>query len=192
MGTAAPQAQHRTPELPPSGTGGLAPVLAQYWWVLFLRGALAIAIGLTTLFWPDLSFAVLHLVVATWFVADAAIASVQAFTSPRRWPHILDASLSFIAAAFAIFYPTITGLVLALTIAIWLIAKGMTQALFALRFGGRHRGAWLLAGVGFATAGFGLFLARDPAGALSSLALISGFAILLGLSFIALGWWLER
>ena len=192
MGTVARHAQHHTPGLPPSGARGLAPVLAHYWWVLLLRGALAIAIGLTTLFWPDLSFAVLRLFVATWFVADAAIASLQAFTSAQRWPHMLDASLSLLAAAVAIFYPAITGLVLALTMAIWFIAKGVTQAFFALRFGGRHKGAWLLGGVGIATAGFGLFLARDPAGALGSLALISGFAILLGLSFMALGWWLER
>jgi uncharacterized membrane protein HdeD (DUF308 family) len=171
---------------------GLTPVLAHYWWALFLRGALAIAIGLVTLFWPDLSFAVLLLFVATWFVADGAIALLQAFMSAERWPHVLDASLSFMAGAVAIFYPAISGAVLTLTMASWFIAKGVTQGLFAIRFGGTHPGAWLLGAVGIATVGFGVFLARDPAAALSSLALISGFAILLGLSFVALGWWLER
>ena len=55
---------------------GLEPLLAQYWWVLFVRGALAVAFGLTTLVWPDLSFAVLLL-----FVSDL----VPASTGRSRW-----------------------------------------------------------------------------------------------------------
>jgi len=190
--TAARQFPDRTRSSSADRVHGLTPVLVHYWWALFLRGALAIAIGLVTLFWPDLSFPVLLLFVATWFLADGAIASLQAFTSAERWPHILDASLSFMAGAVAIFYPTISGFVLTLTMATWFIAKGVTQTLFAIRFGGTHPGAWLLGIVGIATAGFGIFVGQDPAGASSSLALISGFAILLGLSFVALGWWLER
>lgn len=172
---------------------GLEPLLAQYWWVLWLRGALAVAIGLVTLAWPDLSLAVLLLFVATWFFADGAIALLQTFTSPQqRWPHVLDASLSFGAGAMATFYPQMAGTVLTLTIAAWFFAKGTTHVLLAIRYGGTHTGAWLLGVVGVTTAGFGAFLAHDPAGAAGSMALISGFAILLGLAFVALGWWFER
>ena len=52
---------------------GLEPLLAQYWWVLFARGALAIVFGLTTLVWPSPSFAVLLLFVASWFFADGVV-----------------------------------------------------------------------------------------------------------------------
>lgn len=171
---------------------GLEPLLAEYWWILFVRGALAIVFGLTTLAWPDLSFAVLRLFVASWFLADGVVAFIQAFTSTQRWPHVLDGSLSIAAGAFAIFYPAMAGLVLTVTIAIWLMTKGAAQALVAFRFGGTHQGAWLLGVVGITTAGFGAFLAHDPADALGLMTLISGFAVVLGLSFIALGWWFER
>jgi uncharacterized membrane protein HdeD (DUF308 family) len=172
---------------------GLSPFLAHYWWVLLLRGALAIAIGLGTLAWPDRSLAVLLLFVATWFFADGVIALLQAFTSARpRWPHVLDASLSLAAGSFAVSYPRMAGTVLTLTIAGWLLAKGITQTVIAIRFGGTHAAAWLLGVVGITTAGFGAFLAHDPAGAAGSIALISGFAVLLGLSFVALAWWFER
>jgi uncharacterized membrane protein HdeD (DUF308 family) len=171
---------------------GLEPLLAHYWWVLFVRGALAIAFGLTTLVWPDLSLAVLKLFVATWFLADGVVALFQAFTSEQRWPHVVDGSLSIAAGAFVIFYPAMAGLVLTVTIAIWFIAKGLTQALLALRFGGTDQGAWFLGVVGITTAGFGAFVAHNPAAALGSMMLIPGFAVVLGLSFVALGWWFER
>ena len=171
---------------------GLEPLLAEYWWILFVRGALAIVFGLTTLVWPDLSFAVLRLFVASWFLADGVVALIQAFTSTQRWPHVLDGSLSIAAGAFAVFYPAMAGLVLTVTIAIWLMTKGAAQALLAIRFGGTHQAAWLLGVVGITTAGFGAFLAHNPADALGLMTLISGFAVVLGLSFIALGWWFER
>jgi uncharacterized membrane protein HdeD (DUF308 family) len=171
----------------------LSPFLAHYWWVLLLRGALAIAIGLGTLAWPDLTLAVLLLFVTTWFFADGVIALLQAFTSARpRWPHVLDASLSLAAGSFAVSYPRMAGTALALTIATWLVAKGIAQAVIAIRFGGTHAAAWLLGVVGITTAGFGAFLAHDPAAAAGSTALISGFAILLGVAFVGLAWWLER
>jgi uncharacterized membrane protein HdeD (DUF308 family) len=172
--------------------GGLEPLLAQYWWVLFARGAFAVTFGLTALVWPARSFAVLLLLVAGWFPADGLVGFVQAFTAAPRWPHVLDGSLSIATGAFVIFYPAMTGLVLTLTIAVWLMAKGITQASLAFRFGGMHPGAWLLSVVGIATAGFGAFLAHDPVDALGVITLIAGFAVLLGLAFVALGWWLER
>ena len=171
---------------------GLEPLLAQYWWILFVRGALAVAFGLTTLVWTDLAFAVLRLFVASWFVLDGAVALVQGFTASQRWPHVLDGSLSIAAGAFVIFYPGLAGLALTITIAVWFIAKGVTQVLLAFRFGGTHQGAWLLGVLGITTAGFGAFLAHNPADALGMMALISGFAVLLGLAFVALGWWFER
>ena len=171
---------------------GLAPLLAQYWWVLFVRGALAVAFGIATLAWPELSFAVLITFVAAWLLLDGVVAFLQAFTSEQRWPHILDASLSIAAGSFVVFYPAMAGLALTMTIAIWFMAKGAAQLLLALRFGGTHQAAWLLGVVGIATAGFGAFLAHNPADALGLVTLISGFAVVLGLSFVALGWWFER
>ena len=170
----------------------LEPVLAQCWWVLWVRGALAIVFGLTTLAWPDLSFAVLLMFVATWFLGDGAVSLFQAFTSEQRWPHVLDAALSIAGGVFVIFYPGMAGLLLTVTLAIWLIAKGVAQVLIALRFGGTHPAAWLLGVLGITTAGVGAFLVHNPAGALGSMSLISGFAVVLGLSFVALGWWFER
>jgi uncharacterized membrane protein HdeD (DUF308 family) len=171
---------------------GLAPLLAQYWWVLFVRGALAVAFGVATLVWPELSFAVLLTFFATWFLLDGVVAFLQVFTSEQRWPHVLDASLSFCAGAFVVFYPAMAGLALTMTIAIWFMAKGAAQLLLALRFGGTHQAAWLLGVLGIITAGFGAFVAHNPAEALGLMKLISAFAVLLGLSFVALGWWFER
>ncbi len=170
----------------------LEPLLARSWWVLLVRGALAVAFGLATLVWPELSLAVLIVFVGTWFLLDGVIALVQAFTSMQRWPHVLDGSLSIGAGVVAIFYPHMAGVALTLTIALWLITKGAAQVLLAFRFGGMHPAAWPLGVLGVTTAGFGAFLAHDPADALGLMTLISGFAILLGLSLSALGWWFER
>jgi uncharacterized membrane protein HdeD (DUF308 family) len=170
----------------------LEPLLSQHWWVLFVRGGLAVAFGLATLVWPDLSLAVLIVFVGTWFFLDGVVAICQAFTSMQRWPHVLDGSLSIGAGAAAIFYPQMAGLALTLTIAFWLVTKGVAQVVLALRFGGTHPAAWLLGVLGVTTAGFGAFLAHDPADALGMMSLVSGFAVLMGLSLVALGWWFER
>jgi uncharacterized membrane protein HdeD (DUF308 family) len=175
-----------------SDVHGLEPLLSQYWWVLFVRGALAVVFGLTTLVWPDLSLAVLLLFVATWLLADGVIALFQAFTSTQRWPHVLDGSLSIGAGAFVIIYPDMAGLLLTVTVAVWFSAKGVAQVFLAFRFGGTDQGAWLLGVVGITMAGFGAFVAHNPADALGLMTLISGFAVVLGLSFVALGWWFER
>jgi len=181
-----------TPHLLSDRLHDLEPLLAQYWWVLFVRGALAVAFGIITLAWPGLSLAVILLFVATWLLADGVVALLQAFTAARRWPHILDASLSGAAAAFVIFYPHMAGVALTLTLALWFMAKGVTQVFIAVRFGGTHTGAWLLGVLGITTAGFGAFLAHDPLDTVGMMTLIASFAVLLGLSFVALGWWLER
>jgi uncharacterized membrane protein HdeD (DUF308 family) len=170
----------------------LEPLLAHSWWVLFVRGALAVAFGLATLVWPELSLAVLIVFVGTWFLLDGVVALLQAFTSAQRWPHVLDGSLSIGAGAVAIFYPHMAGVALTLTIAVWLMTKGAAQVLLAFRFGGTHPAAWLLGVLGITTAGFGAFLAHDPADALGLMTLVSGFSVLLGLSLFALGWWFER
>ncbi|HVJ29808.1 MAG TPA: DUF308 domain-containing protein, partial [Gammaproteobacteria bacterium] len=130
------------------GLHGLEPLLAQYWWVLFVRGALAVAFGMTTLVWPELSFAVLLTFVAAWFLLDGVVAFLQVFTSEHRGPHVLDASLSIAAGAFVVFYSAMAGFVLTMTIAIWFMAKGVAQVLLAFRFGGTHQGAWLLSVLG--------------------------------------------
>jgi uncharacterized membrane protein HdeD (DUF308 family) len=168
------------------------PTLAQYWWTLFVRGALAVAFGLATLIWPELSIAVLVVFVATWFLLDGAVGLLQGFTSRERWPHLVDGSMSIAAGAFAISYPQMAGAALMLTMAFWLIVKGGAQVLLAFRFGGMHPAAWLLGVVGITTVGFGAFLAHDPADALGLMTFVSGFAVLLGLSLAGLGWWLER
>jgi uncharacterized membrane protein HdeD (DUF308 family) len=170
----------------------LEPLLSQHWWVLFVRGALAVVFGLATLVWPELSLAVLIAFVATWFFLDGVVALFQAFTSAQRWPHILDGSLSIGSGAVAILYPQMAGWVLTLTIAFWLVTKGAAQVVLAFRFGGMHPAAWLLGVLGITTAGFGAFLAHDPADALGMMAFVSGFAVLMGLSLLALGWWFER
>jgi uncharacterized membrane protein HdeD (DUF308 family) len=168
------------------------PVLAQYWWTLFVRGALAVAFGLATLIWPELSIAVIVVFVVIWFLLDGMVELLQGLTSRERWPHFLDGSISIAAGAFAIFYPQMVGAVLTLTMAFWLIAKGSSHVLLAFRFGGMHPAAWLLGVVGITTVGFGAFLAHDPVDALGLMTLVSGFAVLLGLSLAGLGWWLER
>src|SRR5262245_6650626 len=170
---------------------GLEPLLAQYWWVLFVRGALAVAFGIATLVWPEWSVAVLLTFVAAWFLLDGIVAFLPVFTSEPRWPHVLDASISIAAGGFVIFYPAMAGMILTMTIAIWFMAKGVAQVLLAFRFGGTHQGAWFLSVLGITTAGFGAFIAHNPAD-MGLMTLISGFAVLLGLSFVAIGWWLER
>jgi uncharacterized membrane protein HdeD (DUF308 family) len=171
----------------------LTSPLADYWWVLILRGTLAILFGIAIFVWPDLSLNVLLFFVGAWFLLDGTLSLIQASIARPSWPHLFEGSLSVITALIVILYPRVTGLLLVLVMASWLLIKGVTQTALALRLRSTHRAAWLLGASGAAAVGFGACLLLDAAtGALAMASLIAGFAVVFGLSSVVLGFWVER
>lgn len=73
----------------PSLEGIVKSALHRSWWLLLLRGLIAIAFGVATFVWPQISLLSLILVYGIYAVADGILALVAAIRgggiAPRWW-----------------------------------------------------------------------------------------------------------
>jgi uncharacterized membrane protein HdeD (DUF308 family) len=169
----------------------LAETLARNWWVLLVRGVVAIAFGILTFAWPGISLASLVLAFGAFCLADGLMAGWTAMSSGRqvenRWLLLIGGLLGVGVGLITLFEPAVTAVVLLFYIAVWAIATGVVQLITAVRLRAEIENEWTLALAGLASLAFGaLLLARPGAGALGVLWLIAGYAVLLGALLVVL------
>ena len=121
------------------------------WWLVLLRGVLAVIFGLYALFQPETALLALIFVYGFYAIFDGVAALVVGFrnrgTSHWGW-HLAQGVVSLIAGAIALFWPGPTVLALVLIIAVWSIVLGVTQIVeaFTARRQGSPSWVWLLVG----------------------------------------------
>jgi uncharacterized membrane protein HdeD (DUF308 family) len=179
------QAETRLPQ------GALLSSLADNWWLLLLRGLVAIAFGILAFFWPGLTLLTLILLWGVYALCDgvcalgAAIFAKGGDMAPRWWL-ALSGIISILAGVLTFFYPGITALVLLMFIAAWAIIIGLLQIWGAIEWRKLLDDAWLLALNG------ALSLARPGAGAVALVWMIGWFAVVFGCLYIALAFRLKK
>jgi len=101
----------------------------------------------------------------------------------ENWGVLLLAGLAGIGIGVLTFYnPAITALGLLFYIAVWVTGTGLLAVVAGIRLRKEIEGEFWLGLAGVASIAFGvLLMARPGAGALSVLAMIGGFAIVIGL-----------
>lgn len=183
---------------PPLLGGGLLRSLADYWWLLLLRGLAAIAFGVIAFVWPGLTLVALTLLWGIYALADGILALWAALAAPggdagRRWWLALGGVVSILAGLVAFFYTGITALVLLIFIAAWAIVIGVLLIWGAIELRKVLDDAWLLAINGLFAIAFGVLLfARPGAGAVAVVWMIGWFAVVFGVFHIALAFRLRR
>jgi uncharacterized membrane protein HdeD (DUF308 family) len=168
----------------------MSALLARNWWAVLLRGLIAVAIGILTLWMPAVSLASLVLVFAAYMLADGIlgiIAAVRAAGRYERWGWLVLEGLLDIGAGVAAFaWPGLTIIVFVALVAAWAIVSGGTMLLACLRFNQRD-GRWLMGLAGVLSIIWGALLALAPiAGALVLTLWIGGYALLFGIVLVAL------
>src|SRR3954469_15088793 len=112
-------------------------VLARNWWVLVLRGLLAVLFGIAAFAWPGITLAALVILYGAYALVDGifAIASVMiGRTSGMPWWALLLQGLAGIAVGIMTFaWPGITALVLLCLIAAWAVVTGIFSIVAAIR-----------------------------------------------------------
>ena len=169
----------------------LAAILARNWWVLLLRGIVAIGFGVLTFASPALSLASLVLLFGGLCLADGLMAAWTAFSNRKQkengWLLLIGGLLGIGVGLLTIFQPAVTGLALLFYIAIWAIATGVVHVLTAIRLRQEIANEWMLILAGLASVAFGaLLMARPGSGALAVLWLIASYAIVRGLLLVVL------
>ena len=173
-------------------------LLSRSWWMLALRGVLALAFGILALIWPGLTLAALVALFAAYALISGVVSILGAIKNrkaDREWWLILILGLVSVAAGvISIMQPALTALILVLVMGANALVTGVLDIAVAIRLRKTIEGEWLLIAAGIASIIFGILVFLFPgAGALALVWLISAYAIatgilLLGLAFRARGW----
>lgn len=169
----------------------LAAILARNWWVLLLRGIVAIAFGVVTWLQPGISVAALVLLFGAYSLADGVLGAWSAIAGRKEkehwWVLLLEGLVGIGVGLLTLFAPGVTALALLFYIAIWAIATGVLEIVAAIRLRKEIEGEWLLVLGGLASVAFGvLLMARPGAGALAVLWLIAAYSIAFGVILVVL------
>jgi len=122
----------------PAG-GLILPVLAKYWWLILLRGIVAIIFGVLAFAWPGITLITLILFYGAFALADGVLALGHAIMGGNvgsRWWLALVGIAGIAAGLVTFLMPGLTALVLLFFIAGWAIALGVFQIIGAIRL--RH------------------------------------------------------
>jgi len=166
-------------------------MLSRNWWVLLLRGLVAIAFGVLVWFQPGISLAALVLLFGAYSAADGILGVWTAIAERKErehWGLLLILGLLGIGIGILTFLvPGITALALLFYIAIWAVATGVLEIVAAIRLRKEIEGEWLLILGGLVSVVFGVILMAQPlAGALAVLWLIAIYAVIFGVLLVIL------
>ena len=106
--------------------------LARNWWMLALRGVLAIVFGILVFFSPDLAWAVVIGLFAAFALIDGVLAITAAVVGHehgrRWWALVLEGVVGLGAGILTLAWPEVTGLVLLYFIGFWAVVTGVLES----------------------------------------------------------------
>jgi uncharacterized membrane protein HdeD (DUF308 family) len=165
------------------------PVSRNYWWLLAIRGLLAVLFGLAALVFPGLTLLVLVLLFGAFAVANGVMAVIISFQErnvfPQWWLLLIEGLLGILIGLLTFLWPSITALVLLYLIAGWAIVTGVLEiaASFSRRLPATMEGILGLSGILSIILGV-LLAIRPGAGLLSLVWLIGVYALVIGVLLI--------
>lgn len=166
-------------------------ILIQNWWVLVLRGVVAVIFGVLAYLWPGATIASFVLLYGAYALVDGIFSLVAAFRpapGESRWWLILSGVVSVLAGLIVLMRPGLSALFLLFVVAAWAIASGITRIVAAIALRKVVTGEWLLVLSGALSILLGLFMfSRPAAGLLGLVWAIAFYAIVAGILLILLG-----
>lgn len=168
-------------------------LLARRWWLLLLRGIVAIAFGIMAFTWPAPALYALVLLYAAYAVVDGvftiASATGASHVDPhlRVWPILVAGVVLVVAGAIAFAWPGLTAVSLLLVIGVAAVVRGVMEIVEAVRLRHEVDNEWALGLAGALSVVFGvLVLLRPAAGALALIWMIACWAVLVGALYVVL------
>ncbi|HKZ04770.1 MAG TPA: DUF308 domain-containing protein [Methylomirabilota bacterium] len=163
--------------------------LVRNWWMMGVRGVLALAFGTTVLAWPGLDFGELVVLFAwyaivdgVWTLAAALRVSGAALDS---WPVALEGLVSLILGGLALGWPFVPAPDIRV-LAFWGLVTGVVELAVAVRLPRDHAAHWFFGTAGVSSLFLAIYLYVLPravntsvARGLGVYALVFGVAVLL-------------
>ena len=154
----------------------MAGILVGNWWVLALRGALAILFALLAFFLPLVAATAMVLVFGAYAFVDGIFALIAGLRAARRHgrsaPLLVEGVLNLLIGVAVFVWPAAMLVALIYLIAIWAVLTGLLLIAAGIALI-RHSGEWLLILGGIISVLLGIVLFFAP-----------------GAGIVALSWWL--
>jgi uncharacterized membrane protein HdeD (DUF308 family) len=132
--------------------------LTRNWWMMALRGVLAIAFGLAVLLWPRVTLSTVTVLFGIYAVLDGAWTIAAARHTTVRlleaWPVVLEGAVSIGLGLVALMFPFVPRQFV-YALAAWGVITGVLELIAAIRLPREGAGHWLLGTAGVSS----LFLA---------------------------------
>ncbi len=178
---------------PAYGEELMLAAISRNWWLVALRGALAVVFGIAAFVWPGITFGVLVLLFGAYAFIDGVVVLgfglMAAGDHEQWWPMALAGIVGIAVGVLTFMQPAAMALALVFVIGAWAIVTGLLEIVAAIRLRDVIAGEWLMGFSGVLSIVFGvLVLAQPGSGALALVFLFGFYAILAGISQIGLGW----
>jgi uncharacterized membrane protein HdeD (DUF308 family) len=172
-------------------------LMCRKWWILLVRGLVAIAIGISTIVWPGITLLALAFMFGAFSLIDGVVSIMLGVRGEADgtiwWTMILLGILAAVAGIIAFAWPGLTLLVLVTIIGVSAIVRGVFEIMAAVRLRKLIDDEWILGLSGAMSILFGcLILWRPDVGLLAIALLIGAYILALGVLAIALSLRLRR
>ena len=172
-------------------TPSLLSALSENWWVLALRGLLAMLFGFAALFLPLGTLEVVGRLFGVYAILEGALVVLMGIMGIRGTRYtgafLAEGAFGIVAGLVALAWPGVTALVLLYVVAIWAILSGVAEVIAAVALRREIGGEWLLFLVGVLSVVLGVAMAILPGvGVLSLVWLLGIYALAIGFAMIVL------
>jgi uncharacterized membrane protein HdeD (DUF308 family) len=166
----------------------MAAILVGNWWVLALRGVLAILFALVAFFLPGVTATALVLVFGAYALVDGIFALIAGLRAARHHgrsaPLLIEGVLNLVIGVLVFLWPIAALVTLIYMIAIWAVVTGVVLIVAGIALI-RHSGEWLLILGGIISVLFGIVLFFAPGAGIVALSWWLGFyALLFGIALL--------
>lgn len=165
--------------------------LARNWWALLVRGIAAVIFGILALIWPGAAMVAIGILFGAYAFVDgifAIVAAVRAAEAHERWwPFVIEGIIGLVIAAIAFYDVRVVIWALFFTIAAWALLTGIMEIVAAVQLRKQLANeAWLILGGILSILFAALMVWRPIAGAVAVVWIIGIYAVVFGITMIAL------
>ncbi len=165
--------------------------LSRHWWVLLIRGLLAIVFGILAIVSPGITGLALLLLFGAYALVDGVFSLIAAFReragNDRWWALLLEGLAGIAAGVLTFIFPDLAGVALVYLIAAWALITGVFEIVAAIRLRKELEGEWLMVVSGVLSIILAVLLMINPAAGAAAIVMIIGiYAIIFGITLIVL------
>jgi uncharacterized membrane protein HdeD (DUF308 family) len=170
---------------------------SRHWWVLALRGALAVLFGILAIIWPGATIVVLVLLFGAYAFINGLFLLIGSLSGrisrDHKWLTMVEGMAGILIGIITFFYPGLTAASLLFLIAIWALVTGIMEIITAISMRHQIEHEWLQGISGVLSLIIGVVFLAFPIAALATIAFLIGiYALVIGVVMLVLAFRLRR